>query len=97
MDHKLNSYKNFSYTLVTQPLELTVDDSGCTSRYLPSTCPCDNKVPVLYGGNHVGNLNGVTMVASQKALLPLPQLYLASQKCDVFPELQQPLLYLGQF
>ena len=41
--------------------------------------------------------NGKTMVATHTALIPLPQPPLAAQKCDVFPELQQPLLSLGQF
>ena len=41
--------------------------------------------------------NGETMVATHTALLPFPQLPLYDRKCDVFLELQQPLLYLGQF
>ena len=41
--------------------------------------------------------NGETMVDTHTALLPLPQPPLASWKCDVFPALQQPILYLGQF
>ena len=41
--------------------------------------------------------NGETMVATHTYILPFPQLPLASRKCDVFPELQQPLLSLGQF
>ena len=41
--------------------------------------------------------NWETMVATHTALLPFPQLPLAAWKCNVFPTLQQPLLYLGQF
>ena len=41
--------------------------------------------------------NGGTMVATHTALLAHPQLFLAARKCDVFPALQQPLIYLGQF
>ena len=37
------------------------------------------------------------MVATHTALLPFPELPLDARKCDVFPALQQPLLYLGQF
>ena len=36
-------------------------------------------------------------MATHTALLPFPQIPLASRKCDVFPVLQQPLLSLGQF
>ena len=41
--------------------------------------------------------NGETMVRTHTALLPFPELPLDACKCDVFPALQQPLLYLGQF
>ena len=41
--------------------------------------------------------NGETMVATHTALLISLQTPLAARKCDVFPELQQPLLSLGQF
>ena len=41
--------------------------------------------------------NGETMVATYTSLLTFPQLPLSAWKCDVFPALQQPLLYLGQF
>ena len=41
--------------------------------------------------------NGETMVATHTALLPFSQPPLAAWKFDVFPELQQPLLFLGQF
>ena len=39
--------------------------------------------------------NDETMVATNTALLFLPQLPLAARKCDVVPALQQPLLSLG--
>ena len=41
--------------------------------------------------------NGETMVATNTALLPFPQLPLADQNCNVFLALQQTLLSLGQF
>ena len=41
--------------------------------------------------------NVETMVATRTALLSFPQPPLADRKCDVLPELQQPLLSLGQF
>ena len=41
--------------------------------------------------------NGENMVATHTALLPFPQLPLATCNYDVFPALQQPLLSLGQF
>ena len=90
-------HNNFSYTLVTPPVELAVTDSGCTSHFLPATCPCDNKVAVVHGGKRVGIPNGETMVATHISLLPFPQLPLAARKCDIFPALQQPQLSLGQF
>ena len=89
MEHNLSSSlnNNLIYTLVTPPLELEVADSGYTSHFLPTTCPCDYKVPVLYGGKNVRMPNGETMVATHTALLPLTNPPLASQKCDVFPSL----------
>ena len=89
--------KHFSYTLLTPPVDLTVADSGCTSHFLPETCPCDNNVAVVHGGKRVRIPNGETMVATYTALLYFPQPSLAAWKCDVFPSLQQPLLSLGQF
>ena len=41
--------------------------------------------------------NGETMVETHIALIPFPQLPLSVRQCDIFPSLQQPLLYLGQF
>ena len=40
--------------------------------------------------------SGETMVAIHTALLPFSQLPLDARKCYFFPDLQQPLLYLGQ-
>ena len=75
VDHNLSSLniKNFSYTLVTPPLELAVDDSGYTSHFFPTTRPCDNKVPALYGGKLVCMPNGEIMVAMHTALLSFPK------------------------
>ena len=97
--HNLSSYlkNDFSYTLVTPLVEFSVADSGCTSHFLPATCPCDNKVAVVHGVKRIIMHNRETMVATHIALLPFPQLPLAAQKCDVLPALQQPLLSLGQF
>ena len=95
LSSSLNNH--FCYTLVTPPVELSVADSGCTSHVLLATCPWNNKVTVVHGGKRVHIPNGETMVATHTALLPFPQLPLDARKCDVFPALQQPLLYLGQF
>ena len=86
----------FSYTLVTTPLELAVADSGCTGHFLPTTCPCNVKVPVISGGKRMRMTNGETMVATHTSLIPLPQPPIAARKCDVIPDLQQPLLFIGQ-
>ena len=91
----MNSH--FSYTLVTPPVELSVAGSGCNSHFLPSTCPCNNKFAVVHGVKRVCMPNGETMLATHTALIPFPQLPLASRECSVFPALQQPLLSLGQF
>ena len=95
LSSSLNNH--FSYTLVTPPVELAVANSGCTSHFLPSTCPCEKKVAVVHGGKRVHMPNGETMVATHTALLPFPQSLLSTRKCDVFPELQKPCLSLGQF
>ena len=87
---------HFSYTILIPPVELAVVDSGCTSHFLPATCPCDNKVAVVHGGKCVRMPNGETMVATHTSLLPFPQPPLAARKCDFFQALQQPLLSLGQ-
>ena len=99
MHYNLSSCFNnsFGYSLVTPPLELAVAESGCTSHFLPTTSPCNEKVSVSYGRKRVCMPNGETMVATYTALLPFPQIPLAAQKCDVFPALKQPLLSLGQF
>ena len=89
--------KHFIYALVIPPLELAVAGSGFTSNFLPATCPCDEKVLVPHDGKCVRMTNGLTMEATYTPLLPLPQLPLSACKCDVFLELQQPLLSLGQF
>ena len=98
MDYNISSCLNniFGYSLVTPPLELAVADSIYTSYFLPTTSPCDDKVPVMYGRKRVRVPNGETMVATHMAILPFPQLPLSAQKFDVFPSLQQPLLSLGQ-
>ena len=88
---------HFSYTLVTPPVELSVAGSGCNSHVLPSTCPCNNKFAVVHGVKRVCMPNGETMLATHTALIPFPQLPLASRECSVFPALQQPLFSLGQF
>ena len=41
--------------------------------------------------------NGETMAATHTDLSPFPKLPLSARKCDVFPELLQFLLSLGQF
>ena len=99
MDYNLSSYLNnsFSYSLVTPSLDLSIADCDCTIYFLPTTCPCDYKVPVLYGGKRVRIPNGETMVATHTVLLTFSQLPLATQKCDVFQALQKPFLSLGQF
>ena len=52
---------------------------------------------MLHGGKRVRMPSGETMVATHTAILPFPQLPLATRKCDFFLEIQQPLLSLGQF
>ena len=79
---------HFSYTLVTPSVALAFTNSGFTSHFLPSTCPCDNKLTVFHGGKRVRMPNGEIMLATHTALLPFPYLPLASWKCDVFPALQ---------
>ena len=96
--NKLSSTLNhhLSYTLATPPVELAVANYVCTSHLFPATFLCDNKVAVLHGGKRVGMPNGETMVETRTSLIPFPQPLLAARKCDVFPEIQQPLLYIGQ-
>ena len=87
---------NFSYTIVTSPVELAVVESSFTSHFLSATCSCNNQVALVHLGQLVSIHNGETMVAMHRAQLPFPQIPIAARKCDVFPALQQPLLSLGQ-
>ena len=41
--------------------------------------------------------NVETMVATHTDILPFLHPPLAARKCDVFPELQEPLLFIGKF
>ena len=61
--HSIRSSLNnsFSYTIVNPYLEVAVVESGCTSHFLLTTSPCDDKVPVLYGVKYVRMPNGETM------------------------------------